>query len=59
MVKNLLRETMKKKSCSFDEYGYYGENNGPISDTYPYMPKEDDPCDEMIPVHKPKDKDNE
>jgi hypothetical protein len=50
---------MKKKSCSFDEYGYYGENNGPISDTYPYMPKEDDPCDEMIPVHKPKDKDNE
>lgn len=62
MVKSLLRKTMKQTKespLSFDGYGHYGENNDPISDTHPYMPKEDDPCDEMIPVHKPKDKDYE
>lgn len=51
--------TKKTKPMNFDEYGHYGENNGPISDTHPYMPKEDDPCDEMMPMSQVKDKDYE
>lgn len=58
MVKSLLRKTMKQKTTtqSFDEYGNYGENNGPI-DNWIERNAVDDPCDEMIPVSKPKDKD--
>lgn len=36
----------------FDEYGNYGENNGPIDDWIKRT--KDDPCDEMIPVKKEK-----
>lgn len=40
---------------NFDEKGHYGENNGPIDDWI--KRKQDDPCDEMIPMSKPGEKD--
>lgn len=60
MVKSLLRKTMKKKTTtqSFDEYNNYGENNGPIDDWIKHNAV-DDPCDEMMPMSKTKDKDYE
>jgi len=59
MVESLLRQTMKKKQQqAFDEYGHYGENNGPIDD-WIKRTAVDDPCDEMMPMSKVKDKDYE
>lgn len=48
----------KKKPVNFDEYGHYGENNGPIDD-WIKRTSVDDPCDEMMPVSKVKDKNDE
>lgn len=48
-----MEKSLKEKgSCS--EYGYYGENNGPIDDWIKRT--KDDPCNEMSTV---KDKDYE
>lgn len=61
MVKSLLRKTMKQTKespLSFDGYGHYGENNGPIDD-WIKRNAVDDPCDEMMPISKTKDKDYE
>jgi hypothetical protein len=51
-------ERSSSASQIVNEYGNYGENNGPIDD-WIERNAVDDPCDEMIPVSKPKDKDCE
>jgi len=48
----------KKQQQAFDEYGHYGENNGPIDD-WIKRNTVDDPCDEMMPMSNPGDKDYE
>lgn len=55
MEKNQMKKSSMKKQ-PFDEYGYYGENNGPI-DEWIKRNRVDDPCDEMLPMSKPSDKD--
>lgn len=51
MVKSLLRQTMKKR-----QQQVFDENNGPIDD-WIKRTAVDDPCDEMMPMSKVKDKD--
>lgn len=50
--------TTKQPSKGLDEYGHYGENNGPIDD-WIKRTRIDDPCDEMMPMSNPGDKDYE
>lgn len=57
MVKNQTSTTrMITVSKGLDEYGKYGENNGPI-DNWIRRTRVDDPCDEMMPMSNPGDKD--
>lgn len=52
---NLKDHTLRQRSLG--EYGHYGENNGPIDDWI--KRNRDDPCDVMMPMSKPGDKDYE
>ena len=57
MAKNPKNTTITATpSKGLDEYGNYGENNGPVED-WVKRNSTDDPCDEMVPMSKPGDKD--
>lgn len=52
-----LKEVSKTALGDFNEYGNYGENNGPIDDWIKRT--KDDPHDNCLPMSKPGDKDYE